>query len=189
MTRYTTDQLRDYDRADVDAMLDWAADEIDRLAAKNDQATDALQCLYDWHRDHDTRGAAQYADAVRAALRRRRRCPQVRHGESVQTRLENTQDDDHEPDDRERGGKYDDEDPGGCADDLAGEFPMYRLDRTADDARDRNPDRAAEHTSRFFVLLGVHAVISERHTWARYAFAAGSVRPHIEHGADWFRRQ
>ena len=33
--KYTLEQLRDYDRSDTDAMLDWAADEIERLLAKN----------------------------------------------------------------------------------------------------------------------------------------------------------
>ena len=30
---YTIEQLRDYDRSDTDAMLDWAAAEIERLTA------------------------------------------------------------------------------------------------------------------------------------------------------------
>ena len=32
---YTLEQLRDYDRSDTDAMLDWAADEIERLLVEN----------------------------------------------------------------------------------------------------------------------------------------------------------
>ena len=31
---YTPQQLRDYDRSDTDAMLDWCADEIERLTTK-----------------------------------------------------------------------------------------------------------------------------------------------------------
>jgi hypothetical protein len=37
---YTLEQLRDYDRSDTDAMLDWAADEIERLRAIVDRLAD-----------------------------------------------------------------------------------------------------------------------------------------------------
>ena len=39
---YTTTELRDYLRCDVDEMLDWAADEIDRLKWQRDELAASL---------------------------------------------------------------------------------------------------------------------------------------------------
>jgi len=42
---YTPADLRDYSRSDTDAMLDWCADEIERLTEAIEQAAGKLSCV------------------------------------------------------------------------------------------------------------------------------------------------
>ena len=57
---YTTSDLRDYDRCDTDTMLDWAANEIDRLTEDNASLREAVQSAHE-RADHWTEQAAGFA--------------------------------------------------------------------------------------------------------------------------------
>ena len=61
---YTIQQLRDYDRSDTDAMLDWTAAEIERLTAIADQQGELLKdCQKLLRQHHDVSYRPQWGEA------------------------------------------------------------------------------------------------------------------------------
>jgi len=60
---YTTAELRDYNRSDLDAMLDWAADEIERLQKTIDGLSSDMPPTVHWRKCHDCGTVQLHADS------------------------------------------------------------------------------------------------------------------------------